>query len=132
MADQQFVRSGPLMDVAVIRPGRRSWFTIVTAIKAVVEHELFTRMQEARLDHVTHKAFLSGGWPVIEQFPQYMAMNLLKIRYGRDGAGHGAALSDPQYPGGAESCRSLGQLGHGSGVDVPAMLHGTQALKPCA
>jgi pyrroloquinoline quinone (PQQ) biosynthesis protein C len=27
--------------------------------------------------------FLVGVWPVIEQFPQYMAFNLLKVRYGR-------------------------------------------------
>ena len=34
--------------------------------------------------------FLTGLWPVIEQFPQYMAMNLLKVQY-RLGAGHAMA-----------------------------------------
>ncbi|WP_159877923.1 MULTISPECIES: iron-containing redox enzyme family protein [Aquitalea] len=132
MSDQQqFVRTGPLMDVCSYPAWTQELVHYCDRYKsAVVEHELFTRMQEARLDHVTHKAFLSGGWPVIEQFPQYMAMNLLKIRYGQ-GLGQDMARrylirnirveqnhADHWVNWAAES-----------GVDVPAMVHGTQALE---
>jgi len=48
----------------------------------IVKHELFKVMRDASLDAATARRFLIGVWPVIEQFPQYMAINLLKIRYG--------------------------------------------------
>lgn len=51
--------------------------------KIIVEHELFRLMKQAELPSEVVKAFLLAGWPVIEEFPQYMALNLLKIRYGR-------------------------------------------------
>jgi pyrroloquinoline quinone (PQQ) biosynthesis protein C len=51
---------------------------------SVVEHELFLQMRDATLDSSTLRNFLIGVWPVIEQFPQFMAMSLLKIRYGRN------------------------------------------------
>ena len=49
----------------------------------VVRHELFGMMKEARLPAPAAYQFFVGGWPVIEQFPQYMAVNLCKARYGR-------------------------------------------------
>lgn len=132
MSDQQpFVRTGPLMDVSSYPAWTQDLVYHCDRYKSeVVEHELFGRMQQACLDHATHKAFLSGGWPVIEQFPQYMAMNLLKIRYG-------------QGPGQDMARRYLirnirveqNHADHwvnwaaASGVDVPAMLHGTHALE---
>jgi pyrroloquinoline quinone (PQQ) biosynthesis protein C len=39
-------------------------------------------MREATLTSRQAEAFLVDGWPVVEQFPQYMAMNLQKLRYG--------------------------------------------------
>lgn len=50
--------------------------------EAVVQHEVFQRMRDARLDRDATQRFLAGVWPTIVQFPQYMALNLLKIQYG--------------------------------------------------
>jgi pyrroloquinoline quinone (PQQ) biosynthesis protein C len=50
--------------------------------RRVAEHELFKAMRDAALDEATTRQFLISGWQVVEQFPQYMAINLLKIRYG--------------------------------------------------
>ena len=49
----------------------------------VAAHELFRLMRDAELDPGQTSMFLVGVWPVIEQFPQYMALNLLKIQVGR-------------------------------------------------
>lgn len=84
--DTNFVRSGPLMD----RASYPAWLQEVLvecneARRAVVEHELFQMMSEGTLPPLAMRHFLSGVWPVIEQFPQYMAMNLLKVEYGSRG-----------------------------------------------
>ncbi len=84
--DTSFVRSGPLMDPA----SYPAWVQDVLAAcsdarRAVVEHELFQSMGEGVLPHAAMRHFLTGVWPVIEQFPQYMAMNLLKVEYGSRG-----------------------------------------------
>ena len=49
----------------------------------VIGHELFAMMKEARLPFKASQKFFVGGWPTIEQFPQYMATNLCKIQFGR-------------------------------------------------
>ncbi len=48
----------------------------------VVNHELFALMRDARLPIAVMRKFLIGAWPTIEQFPQFMAMNLKKLSYG--------------------------------------------------
>lgn len=48
----------------------------------VVHHELFAAMRDARLPTVALRKFLVGAWPTIEQFPQFMAMNLKKLNSG--------------------------------------------------
>jgi pyrroloquinoline quinone (PQQ) biosynthesis protein C len=48
----------------------------------VVDHELFALMRDARLPAVAMRKFLIGAWPTIEQFPQFMAMNLKKLSSG--------------------------------------------------
>ena len=53
------------------------------AKQRVVDHELFAMMREAALPTEALYQFFVGGWPVIEQFPQYMAVNLCKVKYGR-------------------------------------------------
>ncbi|MFK2876620.1 TenA family transcriptional regulator [Rhodanobacter hydrolyticus] len=53
------------------------------AKQGVVQHELWARMSEARLDRESTRNFMVGVWPVIERFPAYMAYNLLKTNYGR-------------------------------------------------
>jgi pyrroloquinoline quinone (PQQ) biosynthesis protein C len=84
--DTNFVRSGPLMDPA----SYPAWLQDVmvecsAARRAVVEHEMLQMMSEGALSTVAMRHFLCGLWPVIEQFPQYMAMNLLKVSYGSIG-----------------------------------------------
>lgn len=49
----------------------------------VVTHDVFAMMREARLPPAAAYQFFVGGGPVIEQFPQYMAVNLCKVKYGR-------------------------------------------------
>lgn len=48
----------------------------------VVHHELFGLIRDARLPRTAMRAFLTGAWPTIEQFPQFMAMNLKKLSTG--------------------------------------------------
>src|ERR1700737_3031525 len=52
------------------------------AKQRVIDHPIFAAMREAQLTPRQAEAFLVNGWPVVEQFPQYMAMNLQKLRYG--------------------------------------------------
>lgn len=49
----------------------------------VLDHPIFELMQQGRISQEQAKAFLLNGWPVVEQFPQYMAMNLTKLSFGR-------------------------------------------------
>jgi pyrroloquinoline quinone (PQQ) biosynthesis protein C len=84
--DTSFVRSGPLMDIA----SYPIWVQQIIeecsdARRAVVGHEIFQLMSEDALPPPAMRQFLFGVWPVIEQFPQYMAMNLLKVQYGSVG-----------------------------------------------
>jgi pyrroloquinoline quinone (PQQ) biosynthesis protein C len=53
------------------------------ARQRVSQHELFHRMRDAELGDEQAYTFFVAVWPVIEQFPQYMALNLLKVQYGR-------------------------------------------------
>ena len=48
----------------------------------VARHELFVLMRDAKLPKVAMRKFLMGAWPTIEQFPQFMAMNLKKLSTG--------------------------------------------------
>lgn len=84
--ETNFVRSGALMD-ATSYP---AWLQGVLAEcsdarRSVVEHEIFQLMGDNALPNASMQRFLAGVWPVIEQFPQYMAMNLLKVQYGSRG-----------------------------------------------
>jgi pyrroloquinoline quinone (PQQ) biosynthesis protein C len=86
--DSQFVRVGPLMALT----SYPQWLQEIVAAcsdahSAVVTHEIFQQMHEGVLSPLAMRRFLASFWPVIEQFPQYMAMNLLKVQYGL-GAGH--------------------------------------------
>jgi pyrroloquinoline quinone (PQQ) biosynthesis protein C len=88
---QQFRRTGDLKDLAsypvwlqeVVRDTHRDKMR-------VVDHELFALMREAKLPIAAMRRFLLAGWPTIEQFPRFMAMNLKKVSYG-DGAGEDLA-----------------------------------------
>jgi pyrroloquinoline quinone (PQQ) biosynthesis protein C len=81
--DSQFVRTGLLMDVN----SYPQWLQGILqdcalARREVAEHEIFQLMRRGALPDSATRRFLVGFWPVIEQFPQYMAMNLLKVQYG--------------------------------------------------
>ncbi|GAB2549793.1 TenA family transcriptional regulator [Rhodanobacter koreensis] len=51
--------------------------------QSVVQHELWSMMSNGTLDRAGTVNFMTGIWPVIERFPAYMALSLLKTRYGR-------------------------------------------------
>jgi pyrroloquinoline quinone (PQQ) biosynthesis protein C len=82
--NSEFVRTGQLTDLR----SYPQWVQDVVedcapAKRAVGEHELFLQMRDGTLSPQAAKSFMIGVWPVIEQFPQYMAMTLLKVRLGR-------------------------------------------------
>ena len=88
-----FKRTGALKDIA----SYPLWLQQVVKAterekRQVVEHELFALMREARLPRTAMRKFLTGAWPTIEQFPQFMAMNLKKLSVG-NGAGEDLARS---------------------------------------
>ncbi len=89
--DSPFERIGPLMEPA----SYPLWLQEIIAgcsdaRHAVVGHDIFQQMHEGVLPAAAMRRFLASFWPVIEQFPQYMAMNLLKVQY-ELGAGHAMA-----------------------------------------
>jgi len=80
---QAFRRTGALKDLS----SYPLWLQSVVAStdrdkKRVVDHELFALIRDARLPKVAMRKFLTGAWPTIEQFPQFMAMNLKKLSVG--------------------------------------------------
>src|SRR5688572_8706017 len=87
----EFTRSGALMDLR----SYPLWLQDIVAKcrdaeQRIAEHELFHRMANAALSKEATWSFMVGAWPVIEQFPKYMAMNLLKVEFGRS-PGHNMA-----------------------------------------
>ena len=81
---QEFSRTGPLLDLTSYPDWAQDLVADCADARArVVGHELFQQMRDARLGERETRTFLAGVWPVIEQFPQYMAMNLVKFQYGR-------------------------------------------------
>lgn len=81
---KQFERSGPINDLLSYPAWAQDMAESVRKKRElIVRHELFKHMKDASLSVQETKNFLLAGWPVIEQFPQYMALNILKIRYGR-------------------------------------------------
>ena len=77
---EPFSREGELKDIA----SYPRWVQDVvaetqSAREAVVGHPLFAAMRNNQLGDREMRAFLVNGWPVIDQFPQYMGMNLRKL-----------------------------------------------------
>lgn len=56
------------------------------AAMAVAHHEAWYQFSDATIPEDRHHALLIGFWPLIERFPQYLALNLLKCSYGADPA----------------------------------------------
>lgn len=59
--------------IAACEPARRS----------VRDHVMWDLMSEGRIDLTTMRNFMVGTWSLIERFPSFMALNLLKTQYGR-------------------------------------------------
>jgi pyrroloquinoline quinone (PQQ) biosynthesis protein C len=79
-----FDRQGEITELANYPQWVHAMVAATAAIRRrVVEHPLFLQMRDATLGVAATRAFLIGTWPTIEQFPQFMALSLLKARYGR-------------------------------------------------
>lgn len=79
-----FFRKGELQDIASYPDWARELVSSCAAERErVASHELYHLMRDNALEPAQMYNFLVGLWPVIEQFPQYMAQNLLKVQYGR-------------------------------------------------
>lgn len=80
----RFERSGPLNELASYPQWAQDMVTDCEATRRrVLGHEIWTRMTMLELDSESTYNFMAGLWPFIERFPSYMALNLLKTRYGR-------------------------------------------------
>jgi len=80
----RFERTGPLTELA----SYPQWAQDMVADcedtrRKVLGHEIWARMTALELDDESTFNFMAGLWPFIERFPSYMALNLLKTRYGR-------------------------------------------------
>lgn len=54
------------------------------AAESVVHHEAWYCFSDGTIPESKHQALLIGFWPLIERFPQFLALNLLKCSYGAD------------------------------------------------
>jgi len=80
----EFKRRGALKEAESYPVWLQQVLTETASARALVAgHQVFTGMRDAKLGAREFAAFFVNGWPVVEQFPQYMAMNLLKARFGR-------------------------------------------------
>jgi pyrroloquinoline quinone (PQQ) biosynthesis protein C len=80
----RFERRGPLMELTSYPQWAQDMVAkCATARRAVVDHELWSRMCAGKLSPSERTRFMAGLWPVIEGFPGFMARSLVKTRYGR-------------------------------------------------
>lgn len=79
-----FERTGPLTELTSYPQWAQEMVADCESTKqSVLDHELWAMMRDATLDQASTTNFMVGIWPFIERFPSYMALNLLKTRYGR-------------------------------------------------
>lgn len=82
--NDDFIRQGELTSLASYPAWAQDMVeSCAEARQRVASHELFHRMRDGVLGAEHAYTFFVAVWPVIEQFPQYMALNLLKVQYGR-------------------------------------------------
>lgn len=75
-----FLREGDLKNMASYPLWLQEVVMETGAAKSrVTNHPLFAALKDAVLGEQEMRRFLINGWPVINQFPQYMGMNLQKI-----------------------------------------------------
>ncbi len=78
-----FVRTGELKDLRSYPKWAQEVIeSCEPAKRRVLDHPIWAMMREGTLPDATMRSFIMSAWQVIEQFPQYMAMSLLKARYG--------------------------------------------------
>jgi len=54
--------------------------------QVIANHEAWQRFCDGTIPQTKHHALLMGFWPLIERFPQFLALNLLKCSYGKNKA----------------------------------------------
>jgi pyrroloquinoline quinone (PQQ) biosynthesis protein C len=80
----RFERQGALTDLGSYPQWAQDMVGDCQAAKQqVLDHELWAMMRDCTLGEVATTNFMLGIWPFIERFPSYMALSLLKTRYGR-------------------------------------------------
>jgi pyrroloquinoline quinone (PQQ) biosynthesis protein C len=80
----QFNRTGPLTELSSYPQWAQDMVEDCESTKrSVVEHELWDLMRDRNMESDSTRNFMVGIWPVIERFPGYMAMSLLKTQFGR-------------------------------------------------
>ncbi|MDE1895028.1 MAG: TenA family transcriptional regulator [Pseudomonadota bacterium] len=82
--NKHFERTGPLTELTSYPQWAQDMVADCESTKqSVLDHELWARMRDATLGFAATSSFMISIWPFIERFPGYMALNLLKTRYGR-------------------------------------------------
>jgi pyrroloquinoline quinone (PQQ) biosynthesis protein C len=79
-----FERTGPLNELASYPQWAQGMVADCAETKQrVLDHDIWKMMTDMQLDRESTRNFMMGLWPFIERFPSFMALNLLKTRYGR-------------------------------------------------
>ena len=79
-----FERTGPLTELTSYPQWAQDMVADCEKAKQrVVNHEFWDLMGAGSLDFASTANFMKGIWPVIERFPAYMALSLLKTQFGR-------------------------------------------------
>lgn len=78
------VRTGSLTELSSYPKWAREMIEACEpARRSVRDHVMWDMMSEGAIDPATMRNFMVGTWSLIERFPSFMALNLLKTRYGR-------------------------------------------------
>lgn len=79
-----FDRTGPLNQLSSYPQWAQNMVADCASTRQrVLDHDIWRMMTALQLDHESTRNFMMGLWPFIERFPSFMALNLLKTRYGR-------------------------------------------------
>lgn len=79
-----FERTGPLNELGSYPDWAQDMIAVCAPARArVLDHKIWSMMMDLELGTERTTVFMKGLWPFIERFPSFMALNLLKTRYGR-------------------------------------------------
>ena len=82
--NMSFERTGPINELSSYPQWAQDMIDDCARTRErVLEHDIWRMMTELELDELSTYNFMAGLWPFIERFPSFMALNLLKTRYGR-------------------------------------------------